>query len=195
MKPRYSDEILLEGLRQGKTNVLEYLYSEFTPVVRHLVRKNSGTQHEIEDLFQDALMILFRRCKEKNFCLKCSLKTYFIAICKNLWMQRLERKYRLLFQAHYEAHEERCAYIPEERTDSELMLERERLMHKNIKSLPPDCQRILKLYINKIPYAEIARLLQVKDEIYVKTRKYTCKNLLRKKIMNDPDCKQFFYYE
>jgi len=26
---------------------------------------------------------------------------------------------------------------------------------------------------------------------YIKSRKYACKNLLRKKIMNDPDCQPY----
>ena len=67
-------------------------------------------------------------------------------------------------------------------------------MYKNLKLLPADCQKLLLLYMVKTPYAEIARVMNVKDENYVKTRKYSCKNLLRKKILNDPECHQLFDY-
>ena len=37
--------------------------------------------------------------------------------------------------------------------------------------------------------------VKYKDEVYVKTRKYSCKRLLRRKIMNDPECQQFLNYD
>jgi len=37
--------------------------------------------------------------------------------------------------------------------------------------------------------------MNFKDEGYVKTRKYLCKNMLRKRIMKDPEYKQYIAYE
>ena len=34
-----------------------------------------------------------------------------------------------------------------------------------------------------------------KEITYAKTRKYLCKNMLRKRILNDPEYKTFFDYE
>jgi len=195
MRKNYSDEAILEGLRKRKKIVIEYLYHNYGPLIRNLVRTNSGTQHDYEDLFQDGIIVLYGRSLESGFTLSCSLKTYLIAVCRNLWMQRLERKYKLWFQCDYEAHEEFCSYTLKDQHEGELDLERQRLMYKNIRKLPEDCQKILLMYVNETPYWEIARQLNVKSEDYIKSRKYTCKNLLRKKIMNDPESYKLFDYE
>jgi RNA polymerase sigma factor (sigma-70 family) len=195
MMLRYSDEDLIRGLQQKKTSCIRYLYQEYGPVVRHLVKRNSGNQQDTEDLFQDAILVLFKRSQIEPFKLECSLKTYFTSICKNLWLQRLERKYRLLYLSDVEVHETSGPCDVDDHELREENLEQQRLFYRHLQSLPTECQRLLKLYCLKIPYKEIARLMHYKDEIYVKTRKYSCKLLLRKKIMNDPDCHQFFEYE
>lgn len=193
---KYTDEELLEGLRQRKSVCIEYLYQEFNPVIRHHLSNNSGNQQDVEDLFQDAIIVLYKRIHIQPFKLECSLKTFFIGICKHLWLQRLERKYKLLYQADLEVHEEQGRYgmafadEPEEEA-----LELHRLFYKNLMSLPYDCRRLLQLYCLKIPYKEIARLMSFKDELYVKTRKYACKKKLRRIILNDPECKQFLNYD
>jgi DNA-directed RNA polymerase specialized sigma24 family protein len=94
----------------------------------------------------------------------------------------------VLYQAEFEVQEEQADYVHEEQTIEEFALEQDRLFYKNLMKLPGECIRILQLYCLKISYKEIARLLKYKDDVYVKTRKYSCKQLLRKKIINDPEC-------
>jgi RNA polymerase sigma factor (sigma-70 family) len=191
----YSDDIIVDGLRQKKSSCIAYMYEEFGPIVRHMVNRNSGTLQDMEDLFQDAIIVLYKRSLVQPFNLECSLKTYFISICKNIWLQRLERKFRLLYQEDLEVHESWGIYMMDDEELKEENLEQRRLFYKNLQLLPTDCQRLIRLYCLKIPFKEIARLMNYKDEIYVKTRKYSCKNLLRKKIMKDPECYQFLEYE
>jgi len=195
MKLHFSDEVLIEGLRQQKRRDIEYMYQEFTPVLRHFLKNNRGTPQDMQDLFQEAMIVLYKRCMKDSFRLECSLKTYFISICKNLWLQRLDRRFRLLYQADFEVQEPAETYTMEDQDLREENLEQQRLFYKNLMSLPGDCRRIIELYCLKIPYREIARLMNYKDEVYVKTRKYSCKNLLRKRILSDPEYQQFLDYE
>lgn len=188
---RYSDEEILEGLRQRNNYFIIFVYNNFGPAVRHFVRQNSGNDQDVEDIIHDTLLILFIRVRLPTFRLNCSLKTYFIAVARNLWLQRLERKCRLMYQADWEVSEPGVVYSPEENELKETTLEQYRLFFKHLEKLPTECRRLLELYILKIPYKEIARLMKYKDEIYVKTRKYSCKNLLRKKILNDPEYRLF----
>jgi RNA polymerase sigma factor (sigma-70 family) len=192
---QFSDEELIEGLRQRKKRYIEYMYQEFVPIIRHFLLHNSGNQQDVEDLFQDAILALYTRSMVPDFTLDCSLKTYFVSICKNIWLQRLERKCRLFYQADYEVHEPKEAYSMEDSELLEDVLEIERLFYKHLQSLPVDCRRLIELYCLKVPVKEIVRLMNYKTEIYVRTRKYSCKNLLRKRIMNDPECHQFLDYE
>lgn len=185
---KYSDEELIDGLRRRDSSCIDYLYQKLFPSVRHYLLHNSGTQQDMEDLFHDTLIALYTQSLQQPFKLNSSLKTYFMAICKNLWLQRLERRYLLLYQADCQVQEEQAEYVHQDQCLDEFALEQDRLFYKNLMKLPGECIRILQLYCLKISYKEIARLLKYKDDVYVKTRKYSCKQLLRKKIINDPEC-------
>jgi RNA polymerase sigma factor (sigma-70 family) len=186
----YTDEELIEGLRQRKSRCIEHMYKEFFPIIRHHLLHNSGNQQDMEDLFQDTILVLYKQTMAEPFVLECSLKTYFISIGKNLWMQRLDRKYKLLYQADCEVHESWEPYSMEDMVLQDEHLELQRLFYKHLMLMPSECRQLLQLYCLKIPYREIARLMKYKDEVYVKTRKYSCKKMLRRRIMNDPECQQ-----
>ncbi len=184
---RFTDDELLEGLRLRKNVHIKCLYDQCWPAVRHFVRQNSGNEQDVEDIIQDTLVILFFRIRRSHFKLKSSLKTYFIAVSKNLWLQRLERNCRLLYQADCEFCEPDYCYLPEEQEMLEESAAQYRLYFKHLISMPHECRRILELYILRVPYKEIARMMKYKDEVYVKARKYTCKQMLRRMVLCDPD--------
>jgi len=43
------------------------------------------------------------------------------------------------------------------------------------------------MYMEKIPFKEVAEKLGFTDENYAKVRKYLCKKLLRKRVKQDPE--------
>lgn len=192
---RYSDEAILIGLQQKKNCYINYMYKEFLPMVRSIVERNSGTRQDVEDVFQDSLFVLYKRSLNEPLNLTCSLKTYFYAISKNIWLQRLERKYRLHYLADYEVHEEKGRYGQDDLEILEYQLERRRLFQQHFFNLSADCQQLLRLFYSKTSLKLIATIMHYKSISYVKTRKYLCKNMLRKKIMNDPNCQPFIHYE
>jgi len=189
----YTNEWLVNGLKEGRDSSVKYLYREYFPMVRSIVSSQNGNLEDAEDVFQDGLIIIFDRLKDQSFTLNSSLKTYFFSVCKNIWRRRLERKYRLLYGAESFTGESEGYYTPEncEEENSEKL----RLYNKHFSEMPEFCRILLMHYLRKTPLADIARIMNYKDTEYVKARKYYCKNLLRKKILNDPECKQFMNYE
>jgi RNA polymerase sigma factor (sigma-70 family) len=84
-----SPEQLIANLRKGNSRSYEDLYKEnYAPVERFIVN-NSGTTDDAKDIFQDTLLVLFKKLKEDNFELTASLKNYIMAISKNLWFKKL----------------------------------------------------------------------------------------------------------
>jgi RNA polymerase sigma factor (sigma-70 family) len=189
-----TDEVLIKGLKEQNSRCIKYLYKEFFPMAKSIVERNSGSYEDAEDVFQDSIVVLYKRLTEENITLKCSLKTFFFGICKNLWMQRLDRKWRLLYSENM-AEEPVGSYEIIDKEFSEEILERKRLFQKHFLTLPHRCQKILLLYLKNFPLRKIAEELGLKNEEYAKSRKYNCKNLLRKRIMNDPQCKPYLTYE
>jgi RNA polymerase sigma factor (sigma-70 family) len=189
-----TDELLIKGLKEQDSKCIRYLYKEYFPLAKSIVERNSGNYEDAEDLFQDSIVVLYKRLTYEKITLKCSLKTFFFGICKNLWMQRLDRKWRLMFSENM-AEEPSGSYEINDKEFSEELLEKKRLFYKHFLTLPKRCQKILMLYLADLPLKKIAKELGLKNEEYAKARKYSCKNMLRKRIMNDPQCKPYLIYE
>jgi RNA polymerase sigma factor (sigma-70 family) len=189
-----TDEVLIKGLKEQNSKCIRYLYKEYFPLAKSIVERNSGNYEDAEDLFQDGIVVLYKRLTKENITLKCGLKTFFYGICRNLWMQRLDRKWRLLYSESM-AEEPAGSYEIIDREFSEEILEKKRLYQKHFLALPKRCQKILLLYLKDLPLKKIAEELGLKNEEYAKARKYSCKNMLRKRIMNDPHCKPYLNHD
>lgn len=189
----YTDEKLIKGLLEGKAACMEYIYREYFPMVRSIVTTQKGNLEDAEDIFHDGLIIVYNRLKSNTFSLNSSLKTYLFSVCRNIWKRRLERKFRLLYGTDMQdqSRSEPCSPEVAEEADAEKF----RLFRKHLGDMPDFCRSLLTYYFQKIPLTVIAEKMNYKDAEYVKARKYYCKNLLRKKILCDPDCKQFMNYE
>lgn len=79
----------ITDLRTGSRLAYEALYKEHYTSVERFILKNSGTVDDARDIFQDSLLVLFQKLKADDFELTASLKTYIIAISKNLWFKKL----------------------------------------------------------------------------------------------------------
>jgi RNA polymerase sigma factor (sigma-70 family) len=191
---RFTDEAIIHGLKEKNIRCITYLYREFFPLARSIVEHNSGSYQDAEDLFQDGLVVLYLKAKDGGIRLNCSLKTFFYSVCRNIWLQRLDRKWRLLFCEDM-VSEEADDYTVSQRDIDEERLERTRLYQVHFLSLPVDCQMLLRMFIQKKTLKEIREKLGLRTDKYTKTRKYLCKNLLRKRILGDPKCQHLLHYD
>jgi len=183
----YSDEKIIDGIISKNRLVINFMYRDYFPLIRSLIEKNSGTRQDAEDVFQDGLEALFIRCRERELVLNCALRSYFYAICRNIWLQRLERKYRLVYHPDLLVNDSEERYIGRESLTKEQKLARHKIFWKHFNQLPVDCRQILQMYIDRVPCKKVAEIFGFTDENYAKVRKYLCKQLLRKRIKRDPE--------
>lgn len=181
----YSDQDYLEGLRNRRAEIITAIYHEHIDLIKSFVNKNSGSEEDAEDLFQDTLIIVYKKIRDEELTLTSSFKTFFYSICRNLWLQRLSKRpgvvvnisdvedfVQLSDDLDYDIHDA-----------SE---ERKRIYLKYFGKLSADCQKILKLFAEGKSIREITQLMQYRSEDYAKSRKYQCKEKLKKRIKNDP---------
>ena len=67
----YSVEELLEGIRQHNTDVLKFIYRSYYPQIQHLVVTNSGNDDDAQDIYQDALIVIYKKILKNK-------RTYFL---------------------------------------------------------------------------------------------------------------------
>ena len=183
---KYSIEELIKGIRSRDNEVFKYLYSKYYPLVRCFINYNHGNDDDAKDVFQEALIILYRNVREKRFLQKSSLRTYIYSICHKLWMQHL-KSLRSESNALVELD------IPGELIDfsEEEIIENHKynLFQKHFKNLGKDCQKILSLSLEKISQEDIVKIMGYKSVNYLKKRKHFCRKNLIRNILNDPDYK------
>lgn len=186
----YTDEALIAGLNRQDTVIIKYIYKQFYQQIKSFVVSNTGAIMDAEDVFQDALVIIYKKITSGNFKLECSFSTFLYSVCKNLWLQRLTRqKFSNEFKASVNPHQWHDTNESEETVDE---FEKYKLFQQHFLKLKEDDQKVLKLFISKVSLKEIARIMGYKSEKYAKTRKYICKEKLKNSIMNDPRYREIY---
>ncbi|MEE4256063.1 MAG: sigma-70 family RNA polymerase sigma factor [Bacteroidales bacterium] len=183
----YIEESLLEGIRLHDSDTLEYIYKKFFPSVSAFVNSNSGSDDDARDVFQEAIVAIYRRVSDDNFAITCSFKTYVYAIVKNLWLKELEKRKASGVKLNVEGEFEVADEQPIEGSFFDPKSERFKLYQKHFLTLSEDCQKVLRLFFAKQSLIEISQTMGYGSEKYAKKRKFQCKEILVKRIKNDPE--------
>jgi RNA polymerase sigma factor (sigma-70 family) len=186
----YSDSEIMEGLRERNAAVIQFVYRKYFRQIRSFVEANSGTRMDAEDVFQDALVVIYQKSISGSLVLSSTLNTFLYSICKNLWRQQLHK--RGLLPEHHESIEaDRLAdtHTPELFQEE---AEKLRLFSKHFDKLSEPDQKFLKMVLNKEPLSRIASVMGYKSYAYAKARKYIIKEKLKNSILSDPKYREIF---
>jgi RNA polymerase sigma factor (sigma-70 family) len=160
-----TESAIIDHLRQNKYNqAVKGLYDNL-PAVRKYILKNHGGREDAKDIFQDALVILYKKVQEPSFTLQSSLSAYFMGIVKNLWRQELRRKNKWPTTGADDS-------IPAEEMHQTGF---DHLALAAFNSLGQKCRELLHLfYYKKLSYKEIVHQGSLHDENTAKNQKYRC---------------------
>lgn len=160
-----TDQEITVYLRQNRySKALNGLY-DILPAVKKYIIANSGTADDAGDIFQDALVILYKKAQDDNFILSVPLKTYLLAIVKNLWLSELRRRNKLPVTTD-------TAEVAEETPSAD---EKFSLAKTAFGLLGEKCRQLLILfYFKKKSFRDIATQLAFSDEKTAKNQKYRC---------------------
>lgn len=183
MMKKYDEEELVKGIRNHQTDILEYIYQHYFPLTEGYIIHHHGTREQAKDVFQEAMIILYKRIRSGDLELTCKFGTYLYAICKNIWIQ--ERKKYLLHSEKLRQHP-LMVHDPGAERDPLLENHLSELFHRHFNDLSEDCRKILRMYFNNFTIEEIRAKMNYKNIHHAADRKYRCKKSLIKRIVNDP---------
>ena len=184
---QYTNEELIEGIRLHKREILNCLYKEIYYQIRWLIVRNHGTVDDAYDIFQDAMIVIYRKILHNELFLKCSMSTYIYSICRFLWLKELSMRKRLT----YGEIDDVLSICEENEYDDVLEKLKVELYLKHFNELGRDCKKILNLHLNSVPIPEITLKMGYRSDQYTMERKYRCKIRLIKKIINNPMFRRF----
>ncbi len=184
-----SDE-LLKCIAEAKAETLKMIYRSCYPPVRRMVINNSGSYADAEDVFQDAVTIVFRRARQGELHLfpNTGICTLLFAIAHKLWLQKLTYSKKVK-AAGQQIDEVIALPLTIENEINGLESEKLRICQKHFMQMAEKCRLLMKLFMKGLQMKEIAEIMDFDSEDQAKTAKYRCKKTLANRILNDKEYK------
>ncbi|MBK9196429.1 MAG: sigma-70 family RNA polymerase sigma factor [Flavobacteriales bacterium] len=162
------------GLRRNDPATVRALYSKHFPTVRHYVLQNSGTSSDAQDMFQEAMTVLWLNVKEGRLVPDADPGGFLYRVAKNKWLDVV----RSAAHKHMKVvHDDRAL---DHRTDAPDDIEERIVRLRGVyDKLDDKCRAVLdRFYYERKDLATIAGEMGVEEES-IRTIKYRCMMKLR----------------
>lgn len=163
---------IVEQLRSGENKkAIAQLYQAF-PSIRKFIRNSGGDDADAQDVFQDALLVLYRNAQKADFELTCAPSTYLYSVARFLWkdvQKKRNKEVRLEYEDRkHETIESDIERYQEQRSKT-LQLT------KILQQLGDKCKSLLQAYYyKKMSMKDIAQAFEYSSVNSAKTQKYKC---------------------
>lgn len=168
---------LVSGLRENNPESIKEFYTLHFPAVRRYVMQNSGTSDDAKDVFQEAMVVMWMRIKERRLgeTEDFNIGGFVYRVAKNKWLDHLR-------SATHRRTVSTMEHIEQNGIEAESGSEEQRIDHlmRIYCKLDGRCQQVLDMfYYEKRTMEQIASEIGV-DVGSVRTIKYRCMMKLRK---------------
>jgi len=138
-----------------------------------MIMSLNGTHNDVEDTYQEGLLIFYNNLLTNSFRHKSSIKTYLYSICKNVWVStynaRIKENQINFEEIHYLSNQE-----------IEINTEALKIVFSK---LDKNCKKILtQFYYEKKSMAEIKESFNLGSIQAAKNKKYRCLKSLSKLV-------------
>lgn len=178
----HPDALLIDHFREGDQTVLKDIYSRYFPGIKQLIQTNRGSLDDAKDVFQDALMVIYRKSLQPDFTLTVSFYTYLYSVCRKLWLKQLRRQ----STRNEVAITDTMDFIEDGIREAIVDNEQYSIYQEKFRLLGQECQQLLRLFMEGISIRNLTEMLGYNSEAYTKKRKFLCKEKLVALIEHDP---------
>lgn len=178
-----TDQALLEALAQNDASAMNEIYRLYAQPLVRWIGNRGGIDVDAEDAFQEAVLVLYEKAKDPEFCLTVKIGTYLFAVCKRLWMKKINARAHAdtYYTDEIELHWDQGA---QEEEDIQRLKEKEAQFEQlatYMYKLGSPCNNLLKdFYIENKSMQEIAVKYGYTNSENAKTQKYKCLTRLKK---------------
>jgi RNA polymerase sigma factor (sigma-70 family) len=173
-----NDQILVDKIREGDGDALRFLYKKYYPVVLRLITQNSGDEQDAEDIYQEALIVLYEKVKDPNFKLSSSLKTFIYSISRNKWLYKLRQEGT--GGVSFEDVEDFFDVVDDSQDLDGENIDYENLVGEALQKMDDTCRKLLEyFYFHKLSLDIIAQKLGYNNANTAKAKKNKCMNRAR----------------
>ncbi len=175
----YTDEELIEAMRSGESWALDLVYKRHFGLVQKFIVNNSGSREEAQDIYQEAIIVLYEKVGDSAFKLDCAISTFLYSVSRRLWLKHLRDEGRKgLVREEHDFLSEDAGLVAEKYQEEEGRL---RQMEEGMQLLGEPCATLLNDYYAKSMSMEaIADKFGYTNADNAKNQKYKCLQRLKK---------------
>jgi RNA polymerase sigma factor (sigma-70 family) len=172
----------LRGIAENDFSVLQRIYRKSLPDVSRYIQRNSGTKDDAKDIFQEGILVIYKKVKKEELVLTTTFHNYLFSVCKRIWLKKLSKKSKK--EVPFEGLQ---AYSEEDDLADDLLKSRKwALFNTMFSQLSEECQQALKMLFNGYSSKEIGEKMGYTED-YAKRKKYKCKRTLASLIQETPE--------
>lgn len=178
-----NDNNVIEGIRAGDFKILSQFYADHFRAVEKLILVNHGNSLDAEDIYQEAVTVLYENLQDPGFRLSCRPGTYLYSVARNLWRKRVERDKDRSFQELPEREYISVADSWDIALETEFS-EKDHLTRQALFEMGDPCKAVLEAYyFFKKSMEAIATEFNYKDAGSAKNQKYKCLKRLQEIVL------------
>jgi RNA polymerase sigma factor (sigma-70 family) len=170
----HPDQKYIDALLNNNQKLIDELYSKYSGKIKWMVLKNSGTEDDAADIFQESLMTLFHKAKKEKFELTCPMDAFLYLICKKKWLNVLNKR---KVNSKVTITDEDQSILGEDTfilaEESIMQEERFELLKQKINELGNSCRELLQLSWSGKSMEEVASILDFSYG-YARKKKSEC---------------------
>lgn len=190
------DKDFVERLKKGEEEAFLALYKNFYRMAYQLVVKNTGSEEDAKDIFQEGAIILVHYLRSPDFQLTSKLSTFYYSILRNLWFKELKKRDKVPVEfvdfSEYNKNIDLKDDSIQEYDPQHNQSDMDRLVVQSMGQLSEDCRQLIKwAHIENLTHESIANRLGVQRS-YIKVKLFRCMDTLREIIRNTPNFSHLF---
>lgn len=161
----------------------KYMFTQHYRSIMDLVLKNSGDKNDADDVFQDAMIVLYNNARKEDFVLSAKISSYLYGVSRNIWLKKLRSRKKL---TNIDDTHKEIVNLEESSFDILQRTEQSNLLNEFIVALGQDCQSVLRyFYYEKMRMEQIAKIMEYANVQVAKNKKHLCLKKLKKAVLND----------
>jgi RNA polymerase sigma factor (sigma-70 family) len=183
--PEPAAKKIIEGIAASNAGTLRYIYNAYFNKIKRLILMNKGSAEDAQDIFQEALYLIFQKITKHDLEISGSFGGYFYSVCKLLWIKELKERAAKKYEEWY------AGDIPAPTpVNKKLEAVKLKIFDRHFNELSEECQKILNMHFREVSLGKIAEVMGYASLQQAKEKKYKCKKSLMNKIYNNPEYKK-----
>jgi RNA polymerase sigma factor (sigma-70 family) len=182
------DQHLIDGLAQNNATIINSIYKKYGPKIYNWIQQNSGDRDQAQDIFQEALIDIYRKVQDGAFTLTCPFDAFLFVIVRNKWFSFLKNNKNKVVINTEEVLYNITADVTQ---DTERIMQYENqhiLLQQKLEELQDGCKELLKLSWGGLCMEDVAEKLNI-TYAYVRKKKSLCMAKLIESIKSSSDFK------